>query len=228
MVKRHLKTLAAPKTWPVNRKEKVWTMRPNPGGHKMELSLPINMIVKDILSYAKNSKEVQKILDQKLLLINGKQINDKKASAGLFDVISIGKKGEHFRIVLSKKGKLLVIKIDEKDSKIKPCKIVSKRLAKGKLHLYTSDGRSFEIVKDEFKLNDTIITELPKQKIIKTMKFEPGALAFITGGKSVGKTGIIKEIKEKTVLFESDKQNLETSKKYIFVIGKDKSEIKLE
>ena len=228
MVKRHLKLIAAPKTWPVNRKKNVWIMRPNPGSHKMELSLPIKIILIDILLYAKNLKEVKNILNQGLILINGKKTKDKKASAGLFDVISIEKTKENFRIVLNKKGKLLLTKIDEKQSKIKPCKIISKKFVKGKLYVHTSDGRTFKVDKDEFKISDTIITEIPKQKITKIIKFEPGALVFIDGGKNIAKTGTIKEIKDNNIILESNKETLKTSKKHAFVIGKEKAEIKLE
>lgn len=36
MVRRHLKRIAAPKTWPIKRKEHKWIVRPTPGPHPLK------------------------------------------------------------------------------------------------------------------------------------------------------------------------------------------------
>jgi len=46
--RRHLKALVAPEFWPILRKEYKWTVKPRPGPHPMERSLPLLLIVRDI------------------------------------------------------------------------------------------------------------------------------------------------------------------------------------
>jgi len=60
----HLKRKPAPKMWPIHRKEAVWTVRPKPGPHSISRSLPLALIVRDILGFAKTVKEAKNIISQ--------------------------------------------------------------------------------------------------------------------------------------------------------------------
>ena len=48
----HLKRNPAPKFWTIHRKEFVWTVRPKSGPHALQQSLPLTLIVKEMLGYA--------------------------------------------------------------------------------------------------------------------------------------------------------------------------------
>ena len=59
--RRHLKRLAAPANWQIPRKVHKFVVRPLPGPHAMSESLPLLLIVRDILKYADNAREAKKI-----------------------------------------------------------------------------------------------------------------------------------------------------------------------
>ena len=74
-MKRHLKIMAAPKSWPVERKERIWITRPNPGPHTLESSISISLILK-LLKYAKTTKETKQIINEKKVLVNNNLVRD--------------------------------------------------------------------------------------------------------------------------------------------------------
>jgi len=70
--KKHLKRLAAPKTWMLDKLGGVFATRPSSGPHKMRESMPITLFLRNRLKYALTAKEVQYILKQRLVKIDGK------------------------------------------------------------------------------------------------------------------------------------------------------------
>ena len=72
-----------------------------------------------------------------------------------------------YRLVFDKSGKLNVIEIDAKEKNLKPSKIIGKTtLRKSKTQLNLNDGSNLLVDKDEFKLNDTVLVDIDKKKII--------------------------------------------------------------
>ena len=47
-----MKRLTAPRSWPVPRKSHVWITSPSPGPHSIEVSMPIMVIIRDMLHLA--------------------------------------------------------------------------------------------------------------------------------------------------------------------------------
>ena len=81
--KKHLKRLAAPKSWMLDKLGGVYTVRPSSGPHKGRESMPLTLFLRNRLKYALNKKEVQTILKQRLVKIDGKVRTDPKYPAGL-------------------------------------------------------------------------------------------------------------------------------------------------
>jgi small subunit ribosomal protein S4e len=144
------------------------------------------------------------------------------------DVISIPKVSAYLRILLNKKGKLFLLPISKEEASIKPCKIRGKKLIKGKTQLNLFDGKNILVDKDNYKVGDTIIIELPSQKIKEHIAFQKGNLIYLIGGKHTGDVGLIEDIKGNRIVYKKDKSTFETLKEYAFVIGKEKSVILLE
>jgi len=67
--KRHLRRIAAPKTWPIPRKGTYWIAKPIPGPHKMELSMPLALWIRDYLKLGKTMREVKYILNEGKVLV---------------------------------------------------------------------------------------------------------------------------------------------------------------
>ena len=102
-------------------------------------------------------------------------------------------------------------------------------LKKGKIQLNLDGGKNILVQKGKFNPGDSIILDLSKNKIKEQFKFEKGAFILLIGGKHVGDKGNITEINHKKITFKTKEgELLETSKKYAYILGKEKSAIKLE
>lgn len=226
---KHLTRLAMPKSWKIKKKGIKYVTRPIPGPHSIKLGMPLNLIFINMLNYAKTNKEVKNILNNQEILVDGTRRKEPRFIAGLMDVISIPKIKENFRIILNKKGYLSLKKIDDKEAKIKVCKIIGKKAVKKRIQLNLYDGKNILVDKDEYKVGDSVVIELPSKKIVDHLKFEKGNSIFLTAGKSVGIVGKLQEIQEAKIVFKtsSEKENI-TLKKYAFVVGKEKPIISIE
>lgn len=230
MGKLHIKRIAAPRSWPINRKSTKWIYRPRAGTHKLENALPLGTILKEILNLVKTTKEVKYILTSGEIKVNGKVRKDQKFPVGLMDVLSY--KSNNYRILFDDKGYLTLVSIKEAESKLFPKKITGKKSLKGKkTQINLFDGTNLISDDKNIKSSDTIILE--NGKIKDYLKLEKGSIIYITHGKQVGKIGIVKEIKQEKslnpakIIFTQNKDQFETIKDYAFVIGKTKPMITL-
>ena len=229
MGKDHLKRLAAPKTWNVKRKVLKFITKSTPGPHSLEEGMPLSILLKEILNYADTTKEVKKILNTNEIKIDGKARKDFRFPVGLFDTIEFANINEYFRVILNRKAKLSLIKIKKDEISFKPCKIIGKVTIKGKQQLNLFDGKNILADNNSYKVGDTLLLSLPEQKISKHFKLGKKSTIFLTGGKHIGEVGAVEDIVEDKVIYKDHKGDLiETSKKYAFVIGDNKSTIALE
>ena len=230
MVKQHLKRIAMPKTWQIKRKGITFITRPKPGSHKLSEGLSLNSLLTHVLGITTTTKEVKAVAHDKDVLVDGIPRKDHRYMTGLFDVVSFPKTKKHFRVILNKYAKLSVIEIDEKDAGLKPCKIKEKTLLKGnKVQLNLSGGRNLIIKANDYKVRDTLLISLPKQEIKDHFPLEKKSTIFLTGGKNAGAVGTVSAIEGRNIMMTtSDKTEIETLKKYAFVIGKAKSAIKVQ
>ena len=143
MTKRHLFSLNAPANWPIERKKNVWITRPNPGPHPLNKCLPINILLKQLLKYARTAREVRTILNAGDIIIDNKVRKDYRFPVGIMDSISIKKTDENFRLFIDENNNYQLNKINKDEIKLKPCKIINKRiLKKGKIQLNLYDGKN--------------------------------------------------------------------------------------
>lgn len=182
----HLKRLAMPRSWPLPRKTTVWVTRPRPGAHSIERCMPINLIIRDILGYAKSTREVRSILHKGLVKVDGRICKDPRRGVGLMDVLSLG--DEHYRCVFDHNGRLRYKSISAKDAESKVCQITGKSTIKGGMtQLNLHDGRNI-IVDDaaKYSTNDSLILSLPSQEIKEHIQFGEGTRCYLTGGVHIG------------------------------------------
>src|SRR5512133_1462699 len=142
MAKKHLKTLTAPVSWPIKRKGQTFVIRPLPG-KSFNMSMPLSLILKDMLGYCKTSKEVRALLRDKEILVDGKRRKEEKFLVGIMDILSIPITKDYFRMQINKNRKLELVKIDASETGSKIMKIVGKTsLKNGKMQLNLFDGRN--------------------------------------------------------------------------------------
>jgi small subunit ribosomal protein S4e len=232
MSKRHLKRLAAPSTFKIERKTHTWVVRPRPGAHKLEESIPLVHIVREKLGYADNYREAKKIIKEGNILVDGKIVKDPKRGVGLMDVVEIPKTKEKFVIIADKSGVLNLSPIKASEAKTKLFKIVNKTVVKGgRMQLNLHDSRNLLVdpkKENEFSVHDSIILNLKDKTIKNHLKYEEGALVFVTNGSHRGEVATIKEIKKirssmpNVVTLEKDKKEFRTIEDYIIIVGKEK------
>jgi len=228
MSKRHLKSLATPRTWQIKRKGQKYTIRPKPGSQKKEYCMPITTLLKTDLDFLKTKKESRKMLKTKEVLVDGRRRTSYRYPLGLMDVLTLKDEKKNYRVLLTEKGKIKAYEIDEKESKLKLCKIKDKKtIKKGKTQVITEDGRTILTDDKNLKRSDTILITLPEQTIKEIVKIEKSSTAYIIGGKHIGKTGVIEEVNENQVSIKTKEGVVKTVKKFIFATGKQKPLIKL-
>lgn len=228
MVKNHLKRLASPKTWPIGKKVLTFVTRPNPGAHKDSHQISITVFLRDMVKVLDNVKEVKYVLHNKDCLIDGVAVHDNKRGVGIFDTVSLPKLKKYFRVCVTNRNKLSFVEIDEKESTQKVCKITGKKVLKGnKIQINTEDGRNFLVDKDTYKVGDSIVTELPKQKITNHLPLDKGALVYLIEGTQVGHVANVEAVEDDVITVKIGDKVVRTKKDYAVVIGKDKPVVKV-
>lgn len=227
---RHLKRYAASKVLKLPRKSLVWTVKPAPGPHPAVNSIPVRLLLRDYLSLALTAKEVDKILTERHLLIDGRVRRDPKFPVGLMDVVQLPAIDRNYRVLLDRRGRLTLHEIPKDEASFKLCKVVRKVFVRGgRVQLTFHDGKTLIGEFGEFSSMDVVKLKLPDLKVVERLPFAEGALALIVGGENVGRMGGIIEIKviEGTqpnivTLQASDGSTFQAPEDYVFVVGKEK------
>ena len=247
-MKRHLKRLGAPKFWHVKRKETTWVVKPRAGPHKVFDSIPLLVLVKDVLKITDTGSEARKIIKSREVLVDCRARRDHKYPVGLMDVVSIPRLDKHYRIVPGKKG-LEVVEITKAEAGRKMCRINDKTVLKGGIvQLNCHDGRNIRVgekggsgkakdeyskARDEYKTGDSLLIELPSQKILEHVKLEKGSAVLVTKGKNAGSLGNVKELSAATMKERAKAScaigdgyaDVDTA--FVFVVGKTKPLLKV-
>ncbi|MBT3940746.1 30S ribosomal protein S4e [Candidatus Woesearchaeota archaeon] len=233
--KQHLSRLAAPRTWPIKRKQSKWTAKQLPGAHNMKTSMPLVVILRDILDIAPTSKTIKNLLNAKEILVNNKAVGEVRFATGLFDVISIPKLKVHYRIVLSKQGKLNPIKIADNEADTMLLRVEDKKsVSKKKTQINLNNGWNLLVDKDDYKTNDAIMFNTKTKKVSKKLSLEKGASVYLIGGKHAGRVAKLMELRETGILrkhkvatVQIGKDAVDSALHNIIVVGRAKTEISL-
>lgn len=230
---RHLKRLAAPGYYPVAKRERVWVVKPRPGPHPIDECIPLLLVVRDVLKLASNAREAKRIISMKKIHVDGKPRYDYKFPIGLMDVISIPDIGAYYRVVPDPHRFLKLIEIPSSESGLKVVKVVGKRTVRGgRTQITSHDGRNF-LFDDgtgvSVKPGDSLLIEVPSQKIDGILKLEEGSVVLITRGRMAGRLGVLKGVGE--IIEISDLENPELTyrgvPKNVMVVGRETPRIKL-
>jgi len=220
----HLKRYSIPTYWKMAKKEKKFAITPRPGPHKKSECIPLLVIVRDILKLCATSEEGKKIIKRGEILVDKKVRRDPNYPVGLMDVVEIPKINKYYRVLVDEHG-LVLEEIKAEDAEKKLCRIQNKRkVKKGLIQLNLHDGRNILTDKNDYNTHDSVLIELPTQKILNHFKFEKDAHAIIFSGRNIGVKGKIKEIYQRKSMQESSRVviqtkngEIETVKDYVFV-----------
>jgi small subunit ribosomal protein S4e len=230
-VSRHQKRVTVPVSWPIARKTHAWVAKTSPGPHSSRDSMPLVIVIRDLLKLVDNAREAKRALYEGKVLVDGKAQKDYKLPVGIFDIISIPSSNQQYRMLKDELGRFYLSLLEAGDVR-KLARIENKTIISGKkLQLNLSDG-SNRLAEGEFHVGDSLVLSLPDKNIEDRIGFEVGNMAVVIGGKHTGQTGKIKEIitvkssQPNRIIISGDKE-FETIKDYVYMIGKDKPVIKL-
>jgi small subunit ribosomal protein S4e len=228
-----LKRLLAPKFWKIKRKVATWVVTPRAGPHKKFECIPLAIIVRDILKLTETGREAKKTIKKGEIFVDGEVKKDYRYPAGLMDVLSLPRIKKNYRIVISRKG-LKLVEITEDEAKIKICKIVGKtKVKRGLTQLNLHDGRNLLVKKDVYKVGDSLLIELPIQKVISHLPLRKDYLVVALKGKKAGKLSKVKKILPGSfatppkVKCEFEGKEVEILKEHIMIVGKEKPVVRV-
>jgi small subunit ribosomal protein S4e len=240
---RHSKRLSAPIPYPIKRKHGVFTIKPYPTRGKAESSIPLGIIIREILGYAKTLSEIKKILARKVVKIDGKVRTDYKFGVGPMDIIEISPTDEYFRLTPYRgKRRLKLQPIPKKEVTSKLLRVQRKRTTRNnQIQLTFHDGGNYlinpeeesKIPVDKISPKDSVIFNLESKEIEKHFPFAEGNIGLIMGGHNVGIKGKIREIETQTgkntrvVTLEMEEGEIKTTDNHIFIIGDKKPLIEI-
>lgn len=221
----HTKRITVPKFWATNRKAKKWAMTPNPGPHKKFRSIPIGMVIRDVLKLGSNTKEAKRILNNKLVKVDGKIRKNKNYGVGVMDSLQIGDKT--YRVVPDKKG-LSIIEIPAKEVNLKLVKVINKTMIGKKIQLNFHDGKNILTTDKKIQVGDSLLVNLPDLKINKHLPLKKDVDVMIISGRH---SGVVSKYKERkrinfnpdAAILEKGKEHFETTFDYLMVIGEVKT-----
>ncbi len=235
--RRHLKTLAAPKFWPVRGRVGVFTVKPSPGPHPIERSIPLLILVRDVMGYAKTAREARKLIAEGHFKVDGRVRRNYKYPVGFMDVVEIVDTGETFRLLPYPVRFFTLHPISKEEAGFKLGRIEDKSTVKGgHIQLHLHDGRNVLIrVEDptnpveakQYRTLGTVKISIPEQQLLDYAPLEVGSLVIVFGGRNVGRVGRVVSIQRGlsrarsiVTLEDARGEKLQTSLDYVFVISR--------
>ncbi|MGQ0534899.1 MAG: 30S ribosomal protein S4e [Methanobacteriota archaeon] len=231
---KHMKRLAAPRSWKIAKKTHYWVPKTRPGPHSAEGSVPLLTIVRDYLKLCDSAREATRILGSRVVHVDGAPVTDSKRGVGFMDVVSIRETKQHYRVLLDRNGRLVLQEISEAEAAWKLCRIENKTTqAGGRTQLNLHDGRCLVVKETTYKTGQVLKLKVPEQKVLKTFDLNDGAPVFLTGGAHVGELATYRRLEEKKspkpnlVHLASGETEFATIRPYAFLVGETKPEIPL-
>jgi small subunit ribosomal protein S4e len=226
-----LKRRAAPRSWTVPRKGTKWILRPRPGPHPQDRSIPLLLVLRDLQRVVVSAREAELLVRSGAVRIDAKVAHDLARGVGLMDTVSLAAPlDRHYRLLTDRRGKLVLASIPSTEASVKIGRVRAKHAAKGgKVEVTLHDGRNFLVAASTpYRVGDSLKIELPGQKVLEHLALKPGVLAYLAGGSHVGELARVERVEVRNspqpnlVHF---KEGFSTIKEYVFVVGEQAPEI---
>jgi len=178
----HLTRIESTTKLPIQRKGTKYIARTK---GSLQNSVPVVVAVRDMLNLARTTKEVEYMVRNKLLFLNGRNVRDIHEAINLFNIISAGK---HYKLSLNLSGKFNFEEIKDSDSR--QCKIIGKKSQKKRTTQFNLHDGTNILSKEKLNIGDTV-TLNKEGKIISHTPLERGKECIVISGKYSGHKGKI-------------------------------------
>lgn len=229
-----LKRSMAPNFWGLAKKQKRFVTRTRPGPHNMKSSIPLTVLLRDILRVTKTYNESKSVITEGNIHVDGKVRTDTHFPVGLMDVIEINKINQIYRLVPSNNLlSPLLISTEEKNMKL--CKVIGKKSLNQNTYQYSlHDGRNISLnTETDISVGSTLKLEIPSQKVLKVLELKKDNLVALIGGQNKGNFGKVINIKSSSITrpeileIEVNTNLIEAPSKMTMVVGENKPELHL-
>lgn len=175
-------------------------------------AVPVVIAVRDMLKLARTAKEVKKMIQGKILKINGRAVKDYRESIKLFNIFEAGKVYE-LSLLPTKKFALLEVK----GRNMRVCKVINKRLvSKGIFQLNLHDGSNV-LTKEKIAVGDSLYLDF-EGKIKKHIPLAKGKEVFIFSGKHLGNKATVDNLEDKKIIINLDGGTAEISNSSVIAL----------
>ena len=175
-------------------------------------SVPVVVAVRDMLKLARTSTEVKKMINQKLLKINGRQVKNLRESIQLFNLFEADKP---YILTLLPTGRFALQETKDKNQRI--CKVVNKTLLKNNnIQLNLHDGTNI-ISKDKIRVGDSLCLDL-SGKIKENIPLENKKEVLIIKGKYLGLKGKIFAIEKNQISIQLNDKKTTIDKSQVIAL----------
>lgn len=228
----HQKRLSAPKSWPVERKNQVFTVGSGAGPHDDE-AVPLVVFVRDVLGYVESAKELRYALENDGVLVNGDAVTDHRLPVGTFDIVGFPSRDEYYRVFPGEGGRLSLVPVEEDAADNKLARIDDiTHISGGRVQLNLHNGANLVVEDSDYSTNDSVVVDLETSEILEHFEYEKGSAVTAVDGKHSGEVGELVDVEvhegssDNTVRAEkTDGEEFETVEGYVFVIGEDVSDL---
>jgi len=233
----HLRRSTTPDWWPIRRKEATWSVKPSPGPHPADSSIPLAILIRDVLHYAKTLREARLIVGKGYVKVDGAVRRDYKYPVGLMDVVELTPTSEYYRMVPDPVSFLKPIKIDKAEANLKICRIENKTMVKsGRVQLNLHDGRNIIVDQEEGRKYGTlgsVLVNLEEGKLVDYYPMEPGRYVIAFDGVNVGRHGTlvgwIRPLRRRDAIatVKAKEGEFKTVLDYLLVVGRESPVLKV-
>lgn len=181
------------KFWPIPRKGTTYVAV---ASHNRKEAMPLIIVMRDVLKLVKNNKELKKLINERQIKINGKDIKEVNYPVSLFDVLGLDGLKKNYKMVLLKNKKYSFEEVSGKETSSRPYKVMDKKILSNKeVQLNLMYGKNL-IYNDKANVGDSIILDF-EDKVIKIVQIKKGENAMVLEGKHAGNSGKIEEVIER-------------------------------
>lgn len=212
----HLTRVASSKFLPIPRKGTKYLVVPS---HNSQTGIPLVIVMRDVLKLVKSKKELKKILLEKKIKVNEREVKEVNQTLLLFDTIKIDCMDLSYRVTYSENKKITLEKIDKKESNFKIVKVTNKKILKNnKQQINFNDGRNI-LSNEKVNTGDSIRINLTENKIEKILSIKEKSKSMVIKGKHIGKTGEISKIEGQEITIKTKDGEIKTNEKEIIVLN---------
>lgn len=203
----HLTRAETSRQLPIPRKGTKYVAR---AAHSVNSSVPVVVAVRDMLKLARTSREVNELIKEKKIMLNGRVVRKLHESVQLFSVLTLD---NMYSLSLLPTGRFTFVTVKDKT---RTAKIIGKKmLGKATIQYNLHDGTNL-LMKENANVGDSLVLDF-ENKVKNVLPLKKGASVFVYKGRRSGHAGKVTEIAARVTIKLEDDKTVELEKQSVMV-----------